>query len=231
MLSQDRDRPPIPAPPDPDPDPGPTRGPDVALVHWPDDDATRRRLQAAHRPRLLLVAAGAPPPVAVDELEDWVRLPVDPEELDIRRATLARRAVVPPPANGGPRAEGPTAAVTATRPGPAALLPLRPARPEIDDHGVLRYDDRWVALGQVELRTVDRLLGSWGQVVRRPDLTRATWPDGPPADQRAIDGVVKRLRRRLTPLGLRIHTVTGKGFLLDIDPDVDVDVDVANGAG
>jgi len=65
---------------------------DVALVRWPEDDATRRRLQAARMPRLLVVAPGEPPPVAADDLEDWIRLPLDEEEYRVRVTTLQARA-------------------------------------------------------------------------------------------------------------------------------------------
>ena len=202
MLSQDRDRPTIPL------TFGPPPTPDVALIHWPDDDVTRRRLRTARRPRLLLVPAGTPPPIAVDEMEDWIRVPADPEELEVRIATLAARTAEVEPG------------AAPTPPGPA-VPPVVPAvvahPPDIDDHGVLRRGGRWVALAPIELLAVDLLLRKRGEVVRRDELTRACWPDGPPADARAVDGVVKRLRRRITPLGLRVHTVTGKGFLLDVE--------------
>lgn len=181
MLPHDRD--PLAIPPTSDPP-----GVEVALVRWPEEEATRRQLMAARLPRLLLLDPGAPPPVSVDDIEDWVRLPCDPEELDIRIATLARRAadVVP---------------------GDASL--------RLDDDSVLHRGTRWVALPPMESRLVALLLDDNGKVVHRPELIRAAWPDGPPTDERALDGLVKRLRRRVAPLGVRIHTVTGRGFLLD----------------
>jgi hypothetical protein len=64
----------------------------VRLIPWPADDALRRELTDAGVPCLLLVAPEAPPPEDWGELEDWVRLPLDPDELQGRARTLRRRA-------------------------------------------------------------------------------------------------------------------------------------------
>jgi hypothetical protein len=64
----------------------------VRLLRWPVDDDTRAALADAGIPCLLLVAPGAAPPQHWDELEDWVRLPLDPSELQGRARTLRRRA-------------------------------------------------------------------------------------------------------------------------------------------
>jgi DNA-binding response OmpR family regulator len=164
--------------------------PDVALIRWPEDAATCRRLAAARRPRVLLITGSEPAPVSTDDLEDWVRLPVAPEELEVRVSTVAARA----------------------------RLGAGAARPTVDADGVLRTDRGWVPLPPLEQCLATELLTSAGQVVRREALARAGWPDAPPADPRAVDGVVNRLRRRIGPLGLVIHTVTGRGFLLDLPP-------------
>jgi hypothetical protein len=65
---------------------------DVRLVRWPMESSYRDELRAAAMPRLLIVDAGASPPPLWDELEDWVRVPVDRAELELRAATVARRA-------------------------------------------------------------------------------------------------------------------------------------------
>jgi DNA-binding response OmpR family regulator len=166
--------------------------PDVALIMWPHDEALRRRLAAARRPRLVLVDANLPPPPPCDELEDWIRYPPDAEELAIRIATLLDRAV--------------------------DVVP-RPVSLELDADGVLRADGRWVALPVVEARVFAALLERAGEMVSRRELTAATWLGDPPADGRALNGVIKRLRRRLRPLGIQIHTLRGTGFLLDYTPD------------
>ena len=62
----------------------------IALVPWPEEAATLDALASAASPRLLLVAAGSEPPVVDDHLEDWVRLPADDHEVEIRARRLAR---------------------------------------------------------------------------------------------------------------------------------------------
>ena len=68
----------------------------VALVAWPVDDARRRTLAAAGRPRLLVVAADADPPEVDDVLEDWLRLPRDLDDVGRRAHRLVRLAGAAP---------------------------------------------------------------------------------------------------------------------------------------
>ena len=76
-------------------------GIDVALVPWPDDDSVLDDLALAGRPRVLLVAASVVPPDVRDPLEDWVRVPVDHGDVEVRARRLARIAVARrSPANG-----------------------------------------------------------------------------------------------------------------------------------
>jgi DNA-binding response OmpR family regulator len=70
---------------------------DVALVHWPNEAAYRDELAAAGRPRLLLVEPGTVPPLGADLLEDWIRVPVEPEDLEARRRVLGRRSLARTP--------------------------------------------------------------------------------------------------------------------------------------
>jgi hypothetical protein len=64
----------------------------VRLLRWPDENDLRDELAVAGVPRILLIGADAAPPEDWDELEDWVRLPLDPDELQHRARTLRRRA-------------------------------------------------------------------------------------------------------------------------------------------
>jgi hypothetical protein len=64
----------------------------VRLLRWPAEESTRASLAADAVPRILLVGPGAPPPEHWEDLEDWVRLPLDPDELRSRARTLRRRA-------------------------------------------------------------------------------------------------------------------------------------------
>lgn len=73
-------------------------GGDVVMLRWPEQRDEAERLAELAIPVLLLVEAGAEPPVPHTCLEDWVRLPIDERDLRARIAALAHRAVVHPPA-------------------------------------------------------------------------------------------------------------------------------------
>ena len=85
--------------------------------------------------------------------------------------------------------------------------------PRIDEDGLLRYGGRWVALSPKEEVVLQPLLRGWQRVVSRQRLAATGWPGTGPRTS-ALDKVVGRLRRRLEPLGLTIHTVRARGFLL-----------------
>jgi two-component system, OmpR family, response regulator len=123
---------------------------DVVLVRWPDESERLATLRSAGTPRLLLVPEGAAPPVTVDPLEDWVRLPADQAEIRTRLATLNSRA----------NTDRPT--------------------PVVDTDGLLHYRDRWVALSPVEQALAAVLAERFGAVVGRDVLARRAWPDGVP---------------------------------------------------
>lgn len=158
---------------------------DVVLVRWPTEETRRERLRHERVARLLLVEDGAPPPVPVDCLEDWIRVPADDADLRARVEALAVRA----------RAHS-------------------LAHPTLDADGVLRMGDSWVPLPPVEARLTRALLDRLGAVVSRDALGRAGWPEGAPG-RNALDVHVLRLRRRLAPLGLVIRTVRSRGYLLE----------------
>lgn len=84
----------------------------------------------------------------------------------------------------------------------------------LDDDGLLRRGERWVALAPVEAALVETLLERWAELVRRPDLEAAAWPQGG-VDGRALDRAVTRVRSKVAPLGLRISCVTACGYLLE----------------
>lgn len=161
----------------------------VEVVRWPDETRRRERLVVAGEPRLLLVEDGQRPPVVIDCLEDWVRVPAPEQEVQARLDALEVR--------GKAHAH---------------------ASPGLDDNGVLRFRDRWVALSPVEARLTQALLRRFGAVVSRESLIKAGWP-GEGAARNALDVHVLRLRRRLAPLGLAIRTVRSRGYLLEEAPD------------
>jgi hypothetical protein len=158
----------------------------VVLLRWPDEAEERAALHRAARPRLLLLAEDEPPPAPIDDLEDWVRLPVSDEDLRARVRWLLRRAV-----------------------------PEQP--PALDDDGVLVSAGSSATLPPVEARLTRALLDRYCAVVTRDALARAGWPDGAPG-RNALDVHVLRLRRRLAPLGLTIHTVRNRGYRLERAP-------------
>jgi Transcriptional regulatory protein, C terminal len=160
-------------------------GVDVVLVRWPQESERRQHLEDEGVPRLLLVEDGAAPPFVEDPLEDWVRVPA--QELDVRARldTLSARH-----------------------------RRAMPARPTLDEDGVLRSNGEWASLPPVEARLTAALLDRYGAVVSRESLGRAGWPDGAPG-RNALDVHVLRLRRRLSPVGLVIRTVRSRGYLLE----------------
>ena len=142
-------------------------------------------MSIAGEPRLLLVEDGQRPPMIVDCLEDWVRVPASEQEVQARLEALEIRGKA-----------------------------HEHVAPGIDDYGVLRFRGRWVALSPVEARLTRALLARYGAVVSREALVKAGWSDEGAA-RNALDVHVLRLRRRLTALGLAIRTVRSRGYLLE----------------
>lgn len=159
---------------------------DVADLRWPADAARRAELAEAGRARLLVVAEGEEPPVTADPLEDWVRPSADAVEVYVRRDRLRRRAAARAPAS-------------------------------IDDDGLLHRGDRWVALPPGELAALTALISEAGSMVARADLAAALGMDAEVDERtRTLDNVVRRVRRRIAPLGMAVCAVRGSGFLLEI---------------
>lgn len=158
---------------------------DVVLLRWPHERDRREELHRAGRPRVLLVDEGIPAPVALDCLEDWVRLPASQDDIDARaRGVLVR------------------------------LAGHQLGRPQLDPDGVLRHGGDWVSLPPVEARLMAALLERFGAVVSREQLARAGWPTGAPG-RNALDVHMLRVRRRIAPLSLVIKTVRSRGYLLE----------------
>ena len=64
---------------------------DVMFVRWPAQTDLRNRCKREGVPRLLVVEAGARPPVCNDPFEDWVRAPIARADLDARVRALQNR--------------------------------------------------------------------------------------------------------------------------------------------
>ena len=158
---------------------------DVTVVRWPSEERHLERARQEGSPRLLLLADGAPAPIADDPLEDWIRVPAPEADVRARMEALRRRALR--------RAPGP---------------------PELDGDGVVRHAGAWTPLPPVEARLAAALIERFNAVVAREVLAKAGWPSGLPG-RNALDVHVLRLRRRLAPLNLRIRTVRSRGYLME----------------
>ena len=66
--------------------------PPVALIAWPRDAKHAEVLRTAGLPRLLMLTEATEPPLSADELQDWVRVPSDPLEVNARMQALQLRA-------------------------------------------------------------------------------------------------------------------------------------------
>lgn len=89
-----------------------------------------------------------------------------------------------------------------------------PAR--LDDDGLLHRGGRWVALSRRELEMATVLLARPGMLVSRSELLTAVCPGAVRDERRALDTLARRLHRRVSPLGVAVHTVRSAGFLLDM---------------
>jgi hypothetical protein len=161
----------------------------VAVLQWPEQADEAHALAAAGRPRLLLVAPDAEPPIDWHPMSDWLRRPANPLDVLLRIENLQRRA-------------------DATE---TAVLRL-------DPDGILRRGRNCVVLAPAEVRLMGALLKNLHRVVGRTDLIAAVWPDGAPGP-RTLDGRLQHLRARITTLGLQILNVRQRGYVLtDEDP-------------
>jgi DNA-binding response OmpR family regulator len=157
------------------------------ILRWPADADRREDLRRRGHPRLLLLEPGAIPPVRVDDLEDWTWTPTDERDLFARLNRLTLRA----------------------RPHDAPA----PAAIELGDDGVLAIGSHRVVLPPAEAAILGLLVDPPGRLRSRAELEDAVWgerPHGP----RALDSRMFTLRTRVQPLGLRIHSVRGRGFTL-----------------
>jgi hypothetical protein len=161
---------------------------DVALLWWPHEAARRKQLAARGEPRLLVISPGALPPAEWDELEDWVREPIDPDELATRSRSLRER-----------RAQ--------------AGRPMY-----IDADGLVWLYQRWVALTDTQVAMARLLNQNADRIVLRADLAAAYAAAGGSEDCKAFSTAVRRLRAKLAGLGVRLHAVNGQHYLLEVPP-------------
>jgi DNA-binding response OmpR family regulator len=158
---------------------------DVEVLRWPDDDARRRELAAADVPCLLVVAAELHPPDVLEFTEDWIREPIDLDELLARHAALLQRV------------------------GCADHAPV------LDDDGLLWWGDQWVAVPDAQIPVVRLLVARVRQLVRRDELLAAYAAEGGSANPVALKAMLGRLVKRFATVGLDLRAIRGRGYLLD----------------
>jgi len=87
--------------------------------------------------------------------------------------------------------------------------------PQVDPYGVLRFAGQTSTVSRTETDLLECLVRQFGQPVPRETLQECL-PDRPGGTSRnALDLHIMRVRRRITPLGLVIRTVWGRGYLLE----------------
>ena len=164
---------------------------DVAVVRWPAEAIARTLLAQAGRPRVLVVATDATAPPPIDDLEDWLRDPVDPVELVARSDALRRRVEV------------------------------RATVPHLDDDGLLHVGDRWVSISDAQLSLLRILLERFGQLVRTEELVEAYTAAGGTDNPSSIRTAIVRLRSRLASVGLTLRAARQRGVVLEAAPGGD----------
>ncbi len=84
-----------------------------------------------------------------------------------------------------------------------AVLAARPL-PVIDEDSLLRFEDRWVALTDLQVPVVDRLLDDLGSMVSIGELGEAYAVAGGSTDFDAMRSLMFRVGRRLNEVGLEV---------------------------
>jgi len=161
----------------------------VQLLRWPEDQHRRVELQQSRLLRLLLVSCDADPPVVVDPLEDWVRLPAAPTDVRARVESLRSRASVSKPQG-------------------------TPSTPPTLVDGLLRNEFGSVLLSTREARIVGLMLERYGLVVDRQSMLATGWPNTEPT-RNVLDVCLHRIRNNLQPVSLQVRTVRKRGYALE----------------
>jgi hypothetical protein len=181
MESVDRAAPPLGAL-----GPTPAEPADVALLHHPTDEQTRRRLAAVGLPRLLVVDAdGEPPGHGPDVLEDWARTPFRPEDAIARQAALLGRYL------------------------------RRTQGVRIDADGTLVSGGDRVALTPAQRAMMVPLVGSAGSPVSR-EVVEREYRSVAGAVAPSLASALVGLRRPLRRAGLTLHVLRPGAVLLEV---------------
>jgi hypothetical protein len=121
-------------------------GPAIAVLRWPDHRDRIDESRRAGEPRLLVLRPSDEPLVVADDVEDWLRLPVDDGDVRMRLLRLRDRA---------------------TR---------LPRCPVLDGYSRLLFAGSWVGLSTIEERLARPLVDRFERVVSYRELLEAGWP-------------------------------------------------------
>lgn len=178
---------------------------DVVLLDRATGDDAGLALCAAirrsSRVAILMLGAGVTPGDRISGLEsgadDYVCRPIDPRELMARLRSVLRRTACPPAAATSRPADG-----RGWRLDPLSRIATAP-------------DGRSAALPSAECRLLSVFLRHPNRVLSRDALMGATRGGPVSPDDRSIDLLVSRLRRRLPGGEAAIRTLRGAGYRFD----------------
>ena len=89
--------------------------------------------------------------------------------------------------------------------------------PRVDQCGVIHYRSRSAAVSPAETELLNLLVVLFGELVPRETLRDRLSEQPGRCSRNALDLHIMRIRRRIAPLGLVIHTAWGRGYTLAVD--------------
>jgi len=160
------------------------------MLRWPLQRAEAECLEASGLPFLLLVGEKEAPPLSGYRFMDWVRSPVDPDELIARHSSLEARFIL---SEDGPR-------------------------PYFDDEsGRLTFVHSSIDVSPSQVPLLREFVDAFREVVPEDRVRRVL---GISADDshEPLAGRLIRLRRRVRLVGLQITRVRTVGYALEPIP-------------
>ena len=160
---------------------------DVPLLRWPVERDEAASREAAGLPFLFLVPRDEAPPISGYRFMDWVRSPVDPDELVARRESLEERFLR---SSGGPR-------------------------PCFDDDALrLSFGHDAVDVAASQAAVLRMLLDAYREIVPTKQV-RAALGLSPEDGEELLASRLVRVRRTVRALGLDITKVRGVGYAME----------------
>jgi len=86
--------------------------------------------------------------------------------------------------------------------------------PRLDEDGLLRLGEAWVAIPDAQLPVVALLVDRFGHVVSKDAVVAAYVAAGHSGRDASIRSLLARISRRVALLGLQLQTVRGRGVML-----------------